>query len=220
MSETKYINVDDAVKYLAWLKQEDGRSDPVFSAKWIISFLEDFPAANVELVRHGRWEYDSDHIPHCSECGTIALQSHKLYLEEKICDVPFVLSKQCHECGAKMDKEKYEVNTMPDREKVIRGLECCAAMSGDYCRKCPYGDECLNTNSPYGMSHLACDALAILKEQEQRVITFEEMESGTVSKWVYCGGGKYCCKRCSHFVNTRDSYCRNCGAKMQEEKEP
>lgn len=59
-------------------------------------------AADVEPVKHGRWEYDSDHIPHCSECGTIALQRHKLYLEEKIYDVPFMLSKRCSECGAKM----------------------------------------------------------------------------------------------------------------------
>ena len=56
---------------------------------------------------------------------------------------------------------------MTDREKVIKGLECCAAMSGDECRKCPYRNECLNTDLPYGMPHLASDALAILKEQEE-----------------------------------------------------
>lgn len=55
---------------------------------------------------------------------------------------------------------------MPDRKKVIKGLECCAAMSGDECRECPYGYECRDTDSPYGMPHLAADALALLKEQE------------------------------------------------------
>lgn len=71
----------------------------------VLDDIRDFSAADVEPVRHGRWEYDSDHIPHCSECGTIALQRHKLYLEEKIYDVPFVLSKRCPECGAKMEVE-------------------------------------------------------------------------------------------------------------------
>ena len=55
---------------------------------------------------------------------------------------------------------------MPDREKVINGLECCAAMSGDECRKCPYSAECRDTDLPYGMPHLADDALALLKAQE------------------------------------------------------
>ena len=55
---------------------------------------------------------------------------------------------------------------MTDREKVIKGLECCAEMSGDECRKCPYGDECLVPDFPCGMSHLAADALALLREQE------------------------------------------------------
>lgn len=60
------------------------------------------PAADVEPVRHGRWINDSDNIPHCSECEAIALQRHKLYLSERIFEVPFVLSKRCPECGAKM----------------------------------------------------------------------------------------------------------------------
>lgn len=58
---------------------------------------------------------------------------------------------------------------MADKEKVIKGLECCAAMSGDECSKCPYGAECRDTDLPYGMPHLASDALALLKEQNQRI---------------------------------------------------
>lgn len=56
-----------------------------------------------------------------------------------------------------------------DREKVINGLECCSAMSGDECRKCPYCRECFDTNWPYGTSHLANDALFLLKEHEERI---------------------------------------------------
>jgi hypothetical protein len=65
-------------------------------------------------------------------------------------------------------------------EKVIKGLECCAAMSGDECRECPYGHECIGTDLPYGMPHLAADALAILKEQQQLIdeITQRRMNNG------------------------------------------
>lgn len=58
---------------------------------------------------------------------------------------------------------------MSDMEKVIKGLECCSAMSGDECRKCPYGHECRDTDLPYGMPHLAADALAMLKKQEAEI---------------------------------------------------
>lgn len=47
------------------------------------------------------------------------------------------------------------------------------------------------------------------------LLSFPASPVGTVSKCVCCGGGKYCCKRCLHFVDTQDSYCRHCGAKME-----
>ena len=62
-------------------------------------------------------------------------------------------------------------------EKVIKGLECCAAMSGDECRKCPYSAECRDTDLPYGMPHLAADALVLLKAQEPRLITVKDFEN-------------------------------------------
>lgn len=51
---------------------------------------------------------------------------------------------------------------MTNKEKVISGLECCSAMNGCECRKCPYSEECFNA---YGIPHLATDALKLLKEQ-------------------------------------------------------
>lgn len=78
---------------------------------------------------------------------------------------------------------------MPDREKVIRGLECCAAMSGDECRKCPYGHECRDTDLPYGMPHLAADALALLREQEARVLTLDQVCGGDECWIEYKLGG-------------------------------
>ena len=64
---------------------------------------------------------------------------------------------------------------MVDREKVIKGLKCCSAMSGDECRKCPYGHECRGTDLPYGIPHLSDDALELLKEQEERIETLESL---------------------------------------------
>lgn len=57
---------------------------------------------------------------------------------------------------------------MTDMEKVIKGLECCA----DSCRYgCPYNDidqDCQTV--------LCMDAIALLKAQEPRVMTREELE--------------------------------------------
>ena len=69
------------------------------------------------------------------------------------------------------------------REEVVRGLEACAAMSGDECRKCPYGHECRDADLPYGIPHLASDALALLREQEARVLDWNEI--GTVDGAVW-----------------------------------
>ena len=54
---------------------------------------------------------------------------------------------------------------MIDREKVIKGLECCIKRDPDdkmRCGECPYEGACLN--------RLKADALALLKAQEPRVI--------------------------------------------------
>lgn len=65
---------------------------------------------------------------------------------------------------------------MADLEKTIRGLECCAAMSGDQCARCPYAKECEEGGHLFGgTAHLCADALSLLKVQEPRVLTLEEL---------------------------------------------
>ena len=60
---------------------------------------------------------------------------------------------------------------MADREKVIRGLEACARDVGImHCRECPY-------NGILCITPLLRDALALLKEQEARVLTLEELQA-------------------------------------------
>jgi hypothetical protein len=50
---------------------------------------------------------------------------------------------------------------MPDREKVIKGLECCAGQCNYH--GCPYKDPCENAN---GVKQIMLDAIALLREQE------------------------------------------------------
>lgn len=56
---------------------------------------------------------------------------------------------------------------MTDKEKVLKGLECRCAMSGYECRKCPYRDECIGIDQPYGMAHLAADVLELIQAYQQ-----------------------------------------------------
>ena len=61
---------------------------------------------------------------------------------------------------------------MNDREKVIKGLECCIIRySDDYarCDECPYESAC--------GKRLKQDALALLKAQEPRVMTVDEVRT-------------------------------------------
>lgn len=88
---------------------------------------------------------------------------------------------------------------MTNREKVIKGLKCCAAMSGDECRECPYGHECRDTDLPYGMPHLAADALTLLKEQEPVRPDY----SPYYQEW-YCGN-------CGKMIPRAYNYCGYCG---------
>lgn len=68
---------------------------------------------------------------------------------------------------------------MADREKVIRGLECCALDLLSSCEGCPYTEETRCSE------HLCGDVLALLREQEPRVLTPEEIRSGAVEvAWV------------------------------------
>ena len=80
---------------------------------------------------------------------------------------------------------------MIDREKVIKGLEICTAdipiengiHKDDMCQKCPYHNEkyayCFEKNK------LIQDALALLKEQEPRVMTLEEVLAMKFDDVVY-----------------------------------
>jgi hypothetical protein len=69
---------------------------------------------------------------------------------------------------------------MPDREKVIKGLECCSKGDSADCDNCNYHGAM--TDVPCE-STLMRDALALLKAQEPRVMTLEEVNA---LDWDYC----------------------------------
>ena len=59
---------------------------------------------------------------------------------------------------------------MADFEKVIKGLQTC--VDGE-CKECPYGGTCSDAED---FVALARDALEILKAQQPRVLTLEEVK--------------------------------------------
>ena len=80
------------------------------------------------------------------------------------------------------------MNDAEKRENVIRGLEAhanpktCETCAGEYC---PYYDRDGSYTAVTCSSFLAADALALLKEQEARVMTVEEIRTGEIETlWI------------------------------------
>lgn len=63
-----------------------------------------------------------------------------------------------------------------DREKVIKGLECCAE---DKCEACPYAELCYSDEIPLcsPMAKDALELLELLRVQEARVMTLDEVKN-------------------------------------------
>lgn len=73
---------------------------------------------------------------------------------------------------------------MTDREKVIKGLECCS--SGNMCKeKCPYDE--LGCEWTDCVRPLAKDALSLLKAQEPRLLKEDDFveadDWGSIPAW-------------------------------------
>jgi hypothetical protein len=92
-----------------------------------------------------------------------------------------------------------------EREKVIKGLECCIAY--DYkCNDCPYQDDGGAEDGCYS-DELKADALALLKAQEPVLVKpYTEVEYGFKPK-VKVGE----CPNCGRIVNEQCNYCSKCG---------
>ena len=62
--------------------------------------LKKLPPADVRPVVRGRWEMDSDGIPHCTECGYVAPQRLFLQVQSLACTTQFIMSNYCPDCGS------------------------------------------------------------------------------------------------------------------------
>ena len=87
---------------------------------------------------------------------------------------------------------------MPDREKVIRGLEVCLSpIDKRACKDCPY-------DGVDGCWQLKHDALELLKAQEPVRPAIGGNQSVDGCWW-------YICPNCQMAIDTKDLYCRYCG---------
>ena len=94
---------------------------------------------------------------------------------------------------------------MPDREKVIKGLEYCS--NGWACAMCPYGNE--HTTLSECEEPLLRDALELLKESETEYIALGD---GEVRRWS--------CTSCGYVVfgsKVEFKYCPMCGKKVKRD---
>ena len=96
---------------------------------------------------------------------------------------------------------------MPDREKVLKGLEACRKTD---CINCPYfaleKKVCL-------INYLLTDAIEMLKEQEavEPYITGSGESFETAETWWYeCGN-------CNKPIDPNDKFCRHCGQAVKWE---
>ena len=104
---------------------------------------------------------------------------------------------------------------MINKEKILKGLECCQHSSKSYCNECPYIYEGL-CNINYCTADLASDVLDLLKEQE-------------IGHWISlenCSNSGVYCSECH--TKVFDSYpfkkkfsffCPHCGTRMEGETE-
>lgn len=95
---------------------------------------------------------------------------------------------------------------MSDREKVMKGLECCSRLTDDYCETCPY-NEIL-----YGECHklLKKGALELLKEQETIFL-----RDGHHVRCMHCG--EYWCDSDREGDPFPMNFCPHCGKAVKWE---
>lgn len=93
---SRYIDADAAIKRFEELHGNENTLLNSYNADWIVSFIEGQPTADVQEVRHGRWQETVPTTPKsyrriCSACRGVAYMIGKKY-------------SYCPYCGAKMDE--------------------------------------------------------------------------------------------------------------------
>ena len=89
----RYIDADAALKRFEGMHGNESELLNCYNADWVVSFIETQPTADVQEVKHGKWDV-KDLTPYCSIC-------HKP--SEYECDGVHSQPLFCPNCGAKMD---------------------------------------------------------------------------------------------------------------------
>lgn len=118
----KYIDANEFLKYEI---KRNGCVPLIDGGGYNLDRLDDevnnFPAADVQEIRHGKWIYDKDYDWfHCSECQCVA-PSVNTFKEQFDYDwdenlissgyeeyTSYIQTNYCPECGAKMDGKEDE----------------------------------------------------------------------------------------------------------------
>lgn len=105
---------------------------------------------------------------------------------------------------------------MIDREKVIKGLECCIESDDEACPKeCPFYKECLTDDMPYIPVIRA--ALEPLKKQEALPIVYQTNEY-TGLPMAHCPScGEYLVQFHSGVDGKESRFCYYCGQEVKWE---
>lgn len=101
---------------------------------------------------------------------------------------------------------------MPDREKVIRGLEACSSCLGSCPTECPYYSHTLSCTGV----QLKKDALALLRERDEGVTPIESTtEQKKFADRIGFAVSEYWCGDCHFNLFNRPKFCPNCGKKVK-----
>ena len=87
----RYVDIDDIIKTFEKMHGNESTLINCYNADWIVSFLESQPTADVQEVRHGRWELIGKNVSKCTVCG--CARNIKTQFGWNFCPV----------CGANMD---------------------------------------------------------------------------------------------------------------------
>ena len=90
---SRYIDADATLKRFEEVHGNESELLNCYNADWVFSFIETQPTADVQEVRHGRWELIGKNVSKCTVCG--CARNIRTQIGWNFCPV----------CGAKIDLE-------------------------------------------------------------------------------------------------------------------
>lgn len=100
-----------------------------------------------------------------------------------------------------------------NREKIIKGLECCEYKNKLHCDQCPYDYNGRGNERYECTAELSADALVLLKEQESKQVLSlaDSVGEMTVGYCPSCGKG------IANKLSIPTKFCRYCGQEVKWE---